>query len=1159
MKSDNCAWQDKYQPCSEKLKCSSIKRGRHLVATEDSAGHIDDVMSQPARDDAFLTDTSIASSLTSGSVTDLPMQMRRGKHGRLDNRGRTDKRTQYADVPPNKRSLWQFSVYQQLELLDELLCSLGQCYPRWKHRRFGLQRFYCHKFNIHFNAECRSNYIRLMSKMWDGFESTGIKSWRSSSIWLQLLTQEYQLHLGNRNHREQHQEYSNSPRVEELLQQLDEVASCFCSDRCAMDFMRHSSYWGNSDSCTFTRDDETLKQAIGECFASAEDIKQTANASKISTIVSYYKERGFIHNFTRPYEYKTKVITTPAFNRSVVCLGCGRICWCMCERKIFRLQGKEISRTEPEHNSTQTSDTEPEEITDIHEFVNTLHHKKQIVHHHVAQTAITVSHSRQLDGGVVYCYNANEGLDESLEDVQPQTELKKQLLRATVLRGSLDDVFMAITPRKCDMSIVGLTTEITSEWKTVPPYRSWRKCWWRLVNEEAFDKSDANVKPFVSRALERLDALGNVRYNLDYGCIAVGYIQRRARVCSYWRHFYVSKLGLWKAFTRAVEYNLMMSTLPLELQLDSKTMHWTVCKCHQGDMFRKSFSAMKHGLIRGYGMALMWYESFLRELKVTTTQNSDIDDESDVGCDDFDEQLFLKTDSRLYEGVNTVEGAFVAARKRKIVLAGTRGYDEIKGMASRTGFSVPDTKGIVLVKEHLMLDHNLWYKDLAHLFPSVNQDIFAPTEPAQLSTLRNLLNHYPDLRDYFTLAIKHLDECVYTLKMCVNNTLTKGSMEMVEPILQINDDKKLADVIPQVPMQWVSFHRNSDSWTCVLECKVCLTCAPRTCVQQESCVKFQNSKEVIDLLCKKFSPCSVKYSAHPFYKDSPGNTTEAREVLDDCFIAGFSVQKFGFNGAKALATEFRKRFVQIVYSSMKYDGSFSEALLGIIAEEIGLLTSTDAYILPNKANEDQRQSLINSLLCGVCSTFGDRMQHKNGTVLLKQLVKSSVPGKRLCEVFALGQMAYAILHDVKLDIKFCNVHMAWVVWWLDCMQQKRVMFYRVEDLINVTSLEEELADLEKQWMAAISAHVEYQHQCARDTYQPDFLHRFEEAFRHLTSIADSRQEFKLIKRLWQINRNEPGDMVAQEVNSHSFALTDAIIFPFGALHDEGTPPLSETE
>ncbi|GIX61516.1 AP2 domain transcription factor ap2viia-5 [Babesia caballi] len=1185
-------------PAFEEFSDLLGKRRRRSPVPEHTIATLDDAIYQQGCEDAAYTDTSLASTLTRESLTELQMQSASGEYPKGDAAAGTATRRPVDAESAQRCSLLEYSVLQQLELLDELLGSLGLCYPRWKHRRFGLQRFYCHKFNIHLDSVVRENYVKLLSNMWDGFESTGINRWSSNNMWLQLLTQEYQVHRAKQSRLTLSCEYSNSKRVEEVLQQLDEITSCFCTDRCAMDFMRHSSYWGPAEQTTVTQDDEPVKRPIGECFASAASITQSAHASRIRAIVSFYEERGIIHNFTRPYEYGVQVTHMPPFRRSVVCLSCGRVCWCHCQRKLFRtycgqktMADQDTARSSPGTSEGELPeeveedlemdleegliDEEDEEVTVIHEFVNKLQHKKQSLHPHIAQTAITVAHARKLDCGVIHCYHSNGG-DDGLEAEQPTAaELKQQLLRATVLRGGLEDLFAAITPRLGCLEIANLRHDVFQEWRNVPAHRSWRRCWWRLVERDAVDTSDDNVRPFVSQALERLDALGNVRYNLEYGYVAVGCPQKRGRACSYWRHFYVSQLGLWRAFTKAAEYNLMVCTLPLEMQLDSKSMHWTVCKCHQGDMYRKSFSTLKRGVVLGYAMAIQWYEKLLQDLNGTSAENSDFEDESDVGCDDFDEQLLLKQDDALYAGVNTVEHAFLAARKRKIVLSGERGFS-LPGL--RSDGSVLDVRSIANAKEKLLLDHNLWCADLRDLFPDASRSLLATPDPSRDCTLRNLLAHYPDLRDYFSQSLKHLDECVYTLKMCVNNCLSKGSMDLVEPILQLNDDKKLADVIPQVPMQWVSFHRNSDSWACVLECDACVTCAPRACLKQDTCSKFKNGKEVVDLLCKKFRPCSVKYSAHPFHKDGPGNTSGTKGASDNCCTVGFSAQKFGFNGAKALATEFRKRYIQIVYSSMKYDGSFSDALLGMIAEEIGLLTSTDAYILPDQANDEQRKNLLEALTCDVCSTFGDRMRHRNGTVLLKQLVKSSVPGKRLSEVFALGQMAEAILLDVKLDIKFCTVHMAWVVWWLDCMQQKRVMFYRVEDLINVTNLEEALATLDKHWMDAVSAHVEHAGGLAAERYQMTLTYRFEEAFHHLTclqknlynafhtafamalrAITDSRQEFKLIKRLWQINNNSPGDVVAQDINAKSFALADTVLFPFGSLHDEGTPPLSDAE
>ncbi|CDR96772.1 hypothetical protein, conserved [Babesia bigemina] len=1181
------------------------KKGIRASIKGDQIASIDDIVGQPGAEDAAFTDTSFASSLTRESLNELQMQEDMSRCAKGANRTGQGMRRR-SDIDERQQyTLLHYSVPQQLELLDELIRSLGQCYPRWKHRRFGLQRFYCHMFNIHMDPIARSNYVQLFCNIWDGFEKTGINSWSSGNIWLQLLTHEYQVHRAKPNDFIVQREYSNSKRVEEVLQQLDEISSCFCNERCAMDFMRHSSYWGPTAQTTVTHEEEPVKEPISACFANTDNLKKGLHTSKINTIASFYQERGIIHNFTRPYEHGVQVTPMPGFRRSVVCLSCGRVCWCSCERKLFRNYREEKEPEEPDHVSVATEsgesqsenrdheyeevekecreaeapeedeEEEQEEITDIHEFVNTLQNKKQSLHPNIAKTAITVSNARKVDSGIILCYHTNEAEEYMSEPASP-SDLKQQLLRATVLRGSVEDIFDAIKPRMGDFQLPEHTHGIFEEWRKVPLYRSWRRCWWRLVGKGAMDTSDDAVRPFVQRALERLDALGNVRYNLECGYVAVGYLQKRSRTCSYWRHFYVRQHGLWRAFTKAAEYNLMICTLPLELQLDPKAMNWTVCKCHQGDMYRKSFSTVKRGLVLGYAMAISWYENLLQELNGVATSFSDFDEESDVGCDEFDEQHFLKRDPAIYEGVNTVERAFLSAKRRKMVLAGDRGFGSMGRSGSRADSDLVDPRIIASAKEKLMLDHNLWYADIQNLFPEVTPDGFVDPEPAKGMTLRNLVAQYSELKDYFTLSLKHVDECVYTLKMCVNNALTKGNMDLVEPILRLNDDKKLADVIPQVPMQWVSFQQANDSWTCVLECHACITCAPRACTKQ-NCTKFQNGKEVIELLRKKFGPCSVEFTRNPFQANE-GESAEPAPEADECCVVGFSAQKFGFNGAKALATEFRKRFIQIVFSSMKYDGSFSDALLGMIAEEIGLLTSTDAYILPNKANEEQRQNLIESLTCGVCSTFGDRMQHRNGTVLLKQLVKSSVPGKRLSEVFALEQMAEAILLDFKLDIKFCPVHMAWVVWWLDCMQQKRVMFYRVEDLISVNSLEEALAELEKHWMDAVSAHVEYTVGHAAERCQLTITYRFEEAFHHLTglqknlydafhtafamalrAITDSRQEFKLIKRLWQINKNEPEDLVAQDVNAQSFALTETVVFPFGALHDEGTPPLSDAE
>ncbi|ORM40096.1 uncharacterized protein BXIN_1328 [Babesia sp. Xinjiang] len=1163
------------------------KRKKHHVNLDGSLVHVGDVVDQLLFDEVLSTDTSIASSLTRRAVAKLQLQNAAAWNLGRNPRSALNKRRLGGGGGKRRRSLLEYSVYRRMELLDELIVCLGQCYPRWKHRRFGLQRFYCHKFNIHLNLISSQNYARLLSTLWDGFESSGVDRWSSSNIWLQLLTQEYQIDSGKQNNADVNREYSNNKRVEEVLQQLDEISSCFCSDKCAMDFMRHSSYWGTYRRTTIVQENDIVKDIIGDCFAFIDNIKKSEHARDIPAIVSFYKERGIIHNFTRPYEYGVQVTAIEGFKRSVVCLSCGRICWCRCQRKLFRTQRVVKSAVEgvcdPSSYRTTESDVttvgyvvgeacdvtegdDEEEITDMHEFVNSLHPKKQTLHPNIARTAITVSHSKNLECGVLHCYARDvEGSFDS--DIMP-VELKHKLLRASIVRGGVDDLFTAILPRANDFNVDSLTNEVLEKWKSVPSYRSWRYCWWRLIDVCSIDTSDISIKPYVERTLERLDALGNVRYNLDYGYISVGYLQRRNRLCAYWRHFYVSRLGLWRAFTKAAEYNIMICTIPSEIQLDSRSMHWTVCKCHQGEMYRKSFSALKRGLMCAYILALGWFETLLRDLNVSTVSYPDLVEESDDGCDMFDDALFLKKGVGLYECPVTVEQSYIASRKRKLVLCDEKRFDLLGG--SDGSSRVVCGGG---VKEQHLLQHNLFASELRPLFPGVDKDKSVNADVGHGQTLRNLLTQYPELKDYFNLSIKYLEECVYTLKIYVSNAINKGCVDLIEPLLQLTEDKRLADVIPQVPMQWVSFHKSLDSWTCVLECYPCITCAPSSCLKQPCCVKFKSGKEVISLLCKKFSPCSFEYSDHPFNKDS---SVSSCAISDGYCIVGFNTQKFGYNGAKALATEFRKRYIQLVYASMKYDGSFNDALLGMIAEEIGLLTSTDAYILPNSTKLDERKSVLSELTCGVCSSFGETLQHRSGPVFLKQLFNSSVQGKRLCEVFGLGQMAEGVLSDVNLDIKFCSVHMSWVVWWQDCMKQNRVMFYRVEDLIDSFNLVEALETLDRHWTAAIYAHVEHSTRNMGDRYQLTLLCRFEEAFHHFTvlqknlyeafhtsfamalrSIIDSKQEFKLLKRLWQLNKNEVGDVLSEDVNGQSFALTDTVVFPFGSLHDEGTPPLSD--
>ncbi|GFE53397.1 AP2 domain transcription factor AP2VIIa-5, putative [Babesia ovis] len=1165
----------------EESRSNPAKRRRRHRPVADPEVVVTDSTNHPASNEVI----SIDSSLSNEAVRSPPLKLQRRNavvfNVRRDGKvNKGSKKTRIDLQAKRKRPLLEYSIYQRMELMNELIVCLGQCFPRWKHRRFGLQRFYCHKFNIYMNLAAAHNYVRLLSNLWEGLETTGVNGWNSNNMWLQLLAQEYQVYgtkhrtIGNRN-------YSNSKRVEEVLQQLDEISSCFCSDKCAMDFVRHSSYWGIYNRTTVVNTDDIANATIGECYASARNIKQSPFASKIPAIASFYKERGIIHNFTRPYVDGVEVASIDGFKRSVVCLSCGRICWCSCQRKLFRTEvapkkKSTKARVKWSMSTVDMSDylddfIDPDElsdaddsITEMHEFVNSLEEKKQSIRPQVAQTAIVVSHSRKLDSGVVHCYTTD--LECGSDEKPPKVDTKQRLLRATMVRGTIEDMFAAITPRKNENPFVEVSHNDLDAWRSVPVYRSWQNCWWRMIDMASVDTSDINIKSYVTRALERLDALGNVRFNIDVGYISVGYLHKKNRNCCYWRHFYVSKLGLWQAFVKAVEYNLMITSLPIEIQLELKSMNWTVCKCYQGEMYRKSFSVMKKGFLQAYIVSISWYEELLKGLNLITVDLPEIGEEPDLGSDEFDERLFIKRSPKLLEGNNTVEKSFQAALKRKLILAAER-------RAYITGGGLGYKHGNIASREQHLLKHNLWAPELKQLLPSVKIDS-PPNEIQYNQIMKNIFAQYPDLNELFNISVKNLEECVYMLQMYLENSADKGNMDLVEPILQM-DENKLNDVIPQVPMNWVMHDKTSDCWTCVVECEACISCPPMKCEKLETCTKFKSGKEVIDLLCKKYNPCSVNFCQHPFHMD---DTEGAADLLDNCCVVGFNIQKFGFQGAKALATEFRKRYIKIIYSSMKYDGSFTEALLGMIADEMGLLTSTDAYILPNNNLEEQKQRLLQGLTCGVCSSFGERLQSRNGTVLLKNLVKSSVPYERLCTVFGMGQIAQGILQDVNVDIKFCSVHMAWVASWKDCMDQGRVMFYRVEDLLGLASLEDTLHELDRHWVDAVSAHVDNTIPHVADRYQTDIACRLEEAFHQLIAlqrtlydafhtafamalrgITDAKQEFKLLKRLWHIKQNNPGNVVTEDINAQSFALADALVFPFGSLHDEGTPPCSEAE
>ncbi|KAK2194976.1 uncharacterized protein BdWA1_003537 [Babesia duncani] len=806
-------------------------------------------------------------------------------------------------------------------------------------------------------------------------------------------------------------------------------------------------------------------------------------------------------------------------------------------------------------------------------------------------------------------------------------------MRLTIPRDDIEDIFNSIGTFTRELGLEQLFDgTLLNQWSTVPKHRSWRRVWWRCIPNFSLPDDAPSTVLYITRTLEKLDALGNIRYDANFGIVAVGYLQRHNKCNCYWKFFYVSELGLWKTFCKAVEYFLLMVTLPPEISWDTKCMHWAVNKSHKGEQYRKSFSASKHGFFPGYAMAIKWFEALLFELRLASSELSDFESESDVGHDELIESLYLNAHATPVDICHNVADTHALAKRRKRILMHSI-YERSKNLPhclSNEGGPNSHFRDAAANTLLAALPASITIEAL-----ELNEEIFKPhfipllenKSPMEQSVMRDFVLHLTEFRDPFNKLMGQYCQVYQEMKMQLTHLLNLDYLS-----LEVCDD--------EIPMQDVVFHRNSDSWTCALYTAACLSCAPMPCQNYSSCIRYNKGHDAIAQVAKKLKPCSVRFTAHPFYKESPGSTNN-RDTVDGCCIVAFSAAKFGYKGARALATEFRKRFLKIAHTDLIVNHGFNKIIYSIVAKELETFVSTKAFVVddpqwrqsaklisiqvprrhqkdndespsesdslepddlddseysePRQDSEDssswegstrssehavsveksEEQNYKNTLEFITCSCKPTGpLVGPDGPIDLHEHLENKLPVARFVKLFGIHLLVNHLGTLCKSPITFCHEHSCWSTRWKDAMHQQRYIYHRVESHINAGRLTNLVEKLDMQWNEARTLLVQNQQ---KQTMQACKL--FQSAFAALLSlqsiineallasfamacrsIADAHQEIKVLQRIHKaFTTDSKQNVVSKDLGTKSLAFADSLLFCFGSLYDEGTPPLSDVE
>ncbi|UKK02879.2 hypothetical protein MACK_002977 [Theileria orientalis] len=568
-----------------------------------------------------------------------------------------------------------------LEAVDTMLIileDLGNRYSKWKHGNNGIYRFYCHKYNLSNIEASRPYYSKILNQLNN-----------IDSISLHFLSTHYKPKSDSAV-------YSSNDLVDNILCQLDELVSCYCSKKCAFGISNNAGHvcsdistnhtnlkwkhpttterflalaksnftdrsvlseknksmernpsleWSRPLSRSFSLDQNILHRPIST--ESANDVESQLDKQKLegevekvdsgvkdpnqnlgescfiremgdynTCVMQYFSERGIMHNFSQPYVKGEEAVPVHPFLRAAICFNCGKFCRCRCQRKIFRKYTTDESPDHSQSSESSEADFFPHLDDNLvlferrsKEFINEIYTEYRLkcrsnesskqsnakenmpfqkdlrsIHFHSVKS--TCGRIQFLTSSTESPSSSSRDFDElSFED----TKKKSNQINANIMKGSKIDATMGsvyysnlfrgnvskVSPKEI-FEIINtvpfscVPVELFNAYKKAEWYEMYTSVWWRLdtrFEETHLLEEEGNLEPYILNVLDALGYLGNIRYDSNFKVIGVGYYRKKN---CYWRYFYVK--DMWESFRCAVEYFILISSLPSDVHIDHKLL-----------------------------------------------------------------------------------------------------------------------------------------------------------------------------------------------------------------------------------------------------------------------------------------------------------------------------------------------------------------------------------------------------------------------------------------------------------------------------------------------------------------------------------------------------------------------------------------------------------
>ncbi|EAN32045.1 hypothetical protein TpMuguga_04g00692 [Theileria parva strain Muguga] len=722
-------------------------------------------------------------------------------------------------------------------------------------------------------------------------------------------------------------------------------------------------------------------------------------------VMEFFSERGIMHNFSYPYCRGEETSYTHPFIRAAVCYNCGKICRCKCQRKIFRTFSRFYTQTDEKNYPLESISIEyvnqiygylkaKSRISDTLESDTENKSKRERKHNNMTSLELNTIYSHSINtevGRVQFLVSpienqltprryrpnvpsqAGEEAKESIpydEDRYMGSVYYSNLFKASECNVSLEEIFKVINnvPFPC------VSEEHLEFYKKVEWYDLYRSPWWCMDSKYEQTKiyeEEGYLNSYIMNTLDSLGYLTNVRYDTSLKVIGVGHYSSDND--SYWRYFYTND-NIWKVFREAIEYLILISTLPEYIYLDHGQSCWILITKSAQKMF-----SIYPSLIKSYHDLVTYYKSNSpkRDHRGKQKNTADRDCERQMNHlerkEDYGEENFdIK---RVSAHECTVADVLRVSLKRKMVSSG-ESFTPRRYYVEKSSTLTPSIR--------LKLDHELIYQGIfastpnssyysafsnsVDLYRNNGPPLFSPT-PGKFSSIFNayaggkdlgldsgeigagkrikggkvidlklnnlnvLLSQYPDARSQYTRIIKHANELRFQSSILISDLSSPAFRSSGNPNPHVSHSdfnsycyetprhlnsnyvsisKIMDERVQDLPMFDVFYNDYSNSWICMLDVVPCLVC-PVECQNNGSCLHFTHGKRLIEFICKKMKPSDVKYTYPQTNGRGPSSYQPKKSQI---VLISFSVEEFGNERAKLLATQLKATYKMQALNSM---------------------------------------------------------------------------------------------------------------------------------------------------------------------------------------------------------------------------------------------------